>query len=66
MELKKIEAETTSYSLGPKDKSSNLLSPKHPYFDEHTDKMEIYLTRFESFAISDIGDPAIREFHLSA
>ena len=41
MELKKIEAETTSQ---PKEKSSNPGSPKLPYFDEHTDKMDSYLT----------------------
>ena len=49
VELKKIEAETTSHSWGPKEKSSNPRSRKLPYFDEHTDKMDSYLTRFESY-----------------
>ena len=43
MELKKIEAETTSHPWGPKEKSSNPRSPKLPYFDEHTDKIDSYL-----------------------
>ena len=47
MELKKIEAETTSHPWGPKENSSNPRSPKLPYFDLHTDKMDSYLTRFE-------------------
>ena len=53
VQLKKIEAKTTSYSWGPKEKSSNPRSPKLPYFDEHTDKMDSYLTRFESYAMSN-------------
>ena len=57
MVLKKIEAETTSHPWGPKEKSSNPRSPKLPYFDEHTDKMDSYLTRFESNAISYKWDP---------
>ena len=52
MELKKIEAKTTSHPWGPKEKSSNPKYPKLPYFDELTDKMDSYLTRFESYAIS--------------
>ena len=44
MELKRIEAETTSHPWGPKEKSSNPRSPKLPYFGEHTDKMDSYLT----------------------
>ena len=47
MELKKIEAETTSHPWGHKEKSSNPRSPKLPYFDEHTDKMDSYLTRLK-------------------
>ena len=53
VELKKIETETTSHPWGPKEKSSNPRSPKLPYFDEHTDKMDSYLTRFESYALSN-------------
>ena len=53
VELKKIEAETTSHPWGPKEKSSNPRSPKLPYFDDHTDKMDSYLTRFESYALSN-------------
>ena len=51
VELKKLKGETTSHPWWPKDKSSNPRSPKLPYFDEHMDKMDSYLTRFESYAI---------------
>ena len=53
VELKKLKSETTSHPLWPKEKSSNPRSPKLPYFDEHTNKMDSYLTRFESYAISN-------------
>ena len=66
MELKKIEAETTSHPWGPKEKSSNPRSPKLPYFDEHTDKMDSYLTRFESYALSNKWDPSMWASYLSA
>ena len=66
MELKKIEAETTSHLWGPKEKSSNPRSPKLPYFDEHTDKMDSYLRRFESYAISNKWDPSMWASYLSA
>ena len=66
MELKKIEAETTSHPWGPKEKSSNPRSPKLPYFDEHTDKMDSYLTRFESYALSNKWDPSMWTSYLSA
>ena len=66
VELKKIEAETTSHSWGPKEKSSNPRSPKLPYFDEHTDKMDCYLTMFESYAISNKWDPSMLASYLSA
>ena len=66
VELKKIEAETTSHPLGPKEKSSNPRSPKLPYFDEHTGKMYSYLTRFESYAISNKWDPSMLASYLSA
>ena len=66
MELKKIEAETTSHPWGPKEKSSNPRSPKLPYFDEHTDKMDSYLTRFESYAMSNKWDPSMWASYLSA
>ena len=66
VELKKIEAETTSYPWGPKEKSSNPRSPKLPYFDEHTDKMDSYLSRFESYAMSNKWDPSMWASYLSA
>ena len=66
MELKKIKAETTSHPRGPKEKSSNPRSPKLPYFDEHTDKMDSYLTRFESYALSNKWDPSMWASYLSA
>ena len=65
VELKKIEAETTSHPWGPKEKSSNPRSPKLPYFDEHTDKMDSYLTRFESYALSNKWDPSMWAAYLS-
>ena len=66
VELKKIEAETTSHPWGPKEKSSNPRSPKLPSFDEHTDKMDSYLTRFESYALSNKWDPSMWASYLSA
>ena len=66
VELKKIEAETTSHPWVPKEKSSNPRSPKFPYFDEHTDKMDSYLTRFESYALSNKWDPSMWASYLSA
>ena len=66
VELKKIEAETTSHPWGPKEKSSNPRSPKLPYFDEHTDKMDSYLTRFESYALSNKWVPSMWASYLSA
>ena len=66
MELKKIEAETYSHPWGPKEKSSNPRSPKLPYFDEHTDRMDSYLTRFESYALSNKWDPSMWASYLSA
>ena len=66
VELKKIEAETTSHPWGPKEKSSNPRSPKLPYFDEHTVKMDSYLTRFESYALSNKWDPSMWASYLSA
>ena len=66
VELKKIEAETTSHPWGPKEISSNPRSPKLPYFDEHTDKIDSYLTRFESYALSNKWDPSMWASYLSA
>ena len=66
VELKKFKAETTSHPWGPKEKSSNPRSPKLPYFDEHTDKMDSYLTRFESYALSNKWDPSMWASYLSA
>ena len=66
VELKKIEAETTSHPWGPKEKSSNPRSPKLPYFDKHTDKMNCYLTRFESYALSNKWDPSMWASYLIA
>ena len=66
VELKKIEAETTSQPWGPKEKSPNPRCPKLPYFDEQTDKMDSYLTRFESYALSNKWDPSMWASYLSA
>ena len=66
VELKKIEAETTSHPWGPKEKSSNPRSPKLPYFDKNTDKMDSYLTMFKSYAISSKWDPSMWASYLSA
>ena len=66
VELKKLEGETTSHPWWPKDKSSNPRSHKLPYFDEHTDKMDSYLTRFESYAVSNKWDPSMWASYLSA
>ena len=66
VELKKFEAETTSHPWGPKEKSSNPRSPKLPYFNEHTDKMNSYLTKFESYAISNKWDPSMWASYLSS
>ena len=66
VELKKIEAETTSHPWGPKEKSSNPRSPKLPYFDLHTDKIDSYLSRFESYALSNKWDPSMWASYLSA
>ena len=66
VELKTIEADTTSYPWGPKEKSSNPRSLKLPYFDEHTNKMDSYLTRFESYAISNKWDLSMWASYLSA
>ena len=65
VELKKIEAETTSHPWGSKEKISNPRSTKLPYF-EHTDKMDSFLTRFESYAISNKWDPSMWASYLSA
>ena len=51
---------------GPKRKVQILGSPKLPYFDEHTDKMDSYLTRFESYALSNKWDPSMWASYLSA
>ena len=59
-ELKKIEAS------GPKDKRSNPRNTNLPYFEEHTDKIDSYLMRFESYAISNKWDPAMLASYLSA
>ena len=61
----KIEGKTTSHPWGPKKKSSNPRNPKLPYFDEHMDKMDSYLTRFESYAISNKCDPSMCASYLS-
>ena len=49
-----------------KGKSSNPRSPKLPYFDEQTDKMDSYLTRFESYVISNKWDLSMWASYLSA
>ena len=66
VELKKIEAKATSHPWGPKEKSSNPRSPKLPYFDDNTDNMDSYLTRLESYAMSNKWDPSMWASYLSA
>ena len=66
VDLKKMEAEATLHHWGSKDKSSNPINPKFPYFDEHTEKMDSYLTWFECNAISNKWDPAMWASYLSA
>ena len=66
MEKLKIEAKWNSKRSRPKEKSSNPRSPKLPYFDEHTDKMDSYLTRFKSYVISNKWDPSMWASYLSA
>ena len=64
MELKKIEAESIPHPWDPKDKSLKPRNPKLPYLDEHTDKMDNYLTRFEKYAITNKWDPSMWVSHL--
>ena len=66
VELKKIEAKTTSHPWWSKEKSSNPRGPKLPYFDEQRDKMDSYLTRFERYAISNKWDLSMLASYLSA
>ena len=63
MELKKREVVINAM---PKGKSSNPRNPKLPYFDEHRDKTDSYLTRFESYASSNKWDPSMWASYLSA
>ena len=64
--MKKLELESLSYSGGPKSTESNARFPKLPYFDEKTDQMDSYLTRFESYATACKWDPAMWSLYLSA
>ena len=57
--MKKFELESLSHSGGPKSTESNARFPKLPYFDEKTDQMDSYLTRFESYATACKWDPAM-------
>ena len=57
--MKKLELESLSHSGGPKGAESNAHFPKLPYFDEKTDQMDSYLTRFGSYATACKWDPAI-------
>ena len=57
--MKKLELELLSHSGGPKGAESNARFPKLPYFDEKTDQMDSYLTRFESYATACKWDPAM-------
>ena len=63
---KKLRPSPLHIPGGPKEKSSNPRSPKLPYFDEHTDKMDSYFTRFESYALSIKWDPSIWASYQSA
>ena len=64
--MKKLELESLSHSGGPKSSESNARFPKLPYFDEKTDQMDSYLTRFESYATACKWDPAMWALYLSA
>ena len=64
--MKKLELESLSHLGGPKSTESNARFPKLPYFDEKTDQMDSYLTRFESYATACKWDPAMWAFYLSA
>ena len=64
--MKKLELESLSHSGGPKGVESNARFPKLPYFDEKTDQMDSYLTRFESYATACKWDPAMWALYLSA
>ena len=64
--MKKLELESLSHSGGPKGEESNARFPKLPYFDEKTDQMDSYLTRFESYATACKWDPAMWALYLSA
>ena len=64
--MKKLELESLSHSGGPKGAESNARFPKLPYFDEKTDQMDSYLTRFESYATACKWDPARWALYLSA
>ena len=64
--MKKLELESLSHSGGPKGAESNARFPKLPYFDEKTDQMDSYLTRFESYATACKWDPAMWALYLSA
>ena len=64
--MKKLELESLSHLGGPKSTESNARFPKLPYFDEKTDQMDSYLTRFESYATPCKWDPAMWAFYLSA
>ena len=66
VELKKNQGRDHFTSLGAKREKSNPRSTKLPYFDEHTDKMDGYLTRFKSYAISNKWDPSMWASYLSA
>ena len=64
--MKKLKLESLSHSGGPKSTESNPRFPKLPYFDEKTDQMDSYLTRFESYATACKWDPAMWALYLSA
>ena len=64
MKLKKMKV--TSHPWGPKENISNPRNPELPYFDEHTDKTGSYLTKPESYVISDKWDPSMWASYLSA
>ena len=64
--MKKLELESLSHAGGPKSTESNARFPKLPYFDEKTDQMDSYLTRFESYATACKWDPAMWALYLSA
>ena len=50
LEMKKLELEVEKAKVESKNSNSGAKDPRLPYFDEHKDKMDSYLARFEKYA----------------